>query len=587
MDIIVNPNLLKFATRFLDRTKPMRSVSDFIVKKPLCPENSPVLQPFERCKPEKTGVSSKDISAFLNEAVNIKKLNLHGVLIIKDGRVICECNIGGYEGKYWHACHSLSKSVTATAIGMLIDEGKLSLDDKPYKILEKRVSTLLSLGYRNLTVRHLITMTSGASFAEAGTVVEKNWTRAYFESGVSFKAGQRFNYNSLNSYILSCIVKEVSGESLSQYLEKRLFAPLGINTYYWENSPEGIENGGWGLYLRREDIAKIAQLYLDNGLWNGKRIISEKWVRQATFPHIKTSSDTGDFDYGYHIWAKRDNTAFLFNGMFCQDALVLKEQRMIIVTNAGIEQLFQQSEYYKLIDKYFVNNNTEKTKIPKLNRLLKKLSGKNTFKPPMLVSHKPRFITNSCGKLFASKAYVKTPFNGAQRDTATACCGILPLAEQGLRNKYTSGIKSIALLKEGRAIYLDITEDEEILRLPIILGKRVKTILNLSGSDYFVLVSSKISKDEDDNDLLVVRLDFPEVASTRIMKLYFTQNALKVKMSEAPGMGLVRLFADSIENTLTKNKFVSDVVSIFDADGIFCKLEKRFEPTFSLDIVEH
>lgn len=581
MDIAVNTNLFKYATRMLDRNNKMTAMTDHVPHKPLCPINTKISQEFPRALPEKMGISSKTIAAFLNECINIKKLNLHGIMIIKDGYVICESDIGPYSSGLWHVCHSLSKTVTATAIGMLIDEGKLSLDDRVAKLLEKRVRPIHTLGYRNLTVRHLLTMTSGASFAETGTVVEKNWLRAYFESGVTFKAGTKYHYNSLNSYVLSALVKEITGQGLCEYLKGRLFEPLGIETYHWELSPEGIENGGWGLYLMREDIAKLAQLYLNNGIWNNKRIISEKWVKSATFTHVKTPEYTGDFDYGYHIWVNSEKEAFLFNGMFCQDALVLKKQRMIIVTNGGLEQLFQQSEYYKLIFKYFYYGEGPEAAPKSLKSMLKRLNVNTVEKTP-LFSRVPKGLSDIVGITYNAEDVGNMLFKGAQRATATASCGILPLAEQGLRNSYAEGIKSITVSKEGKKYFLSVQEGSVVNKIPFIIGKTVKTVLRLSQTDYHVAVSSRCGKNEDGVMTVILRLDFLEVASTRYIKLYIYGSALSVKMSEEPGLGLVRRFADEIENMLMTNKFVSDVVSLIDADAIFCKLEKRFEPTFVL-----
>jgi hypothetical protein len=312
------------------------------------------------------------------------------------------------------------------AIGMLVDEGKLSLDDNVIKILDKKVSLFSSLGYRNLTLRHLLTMTSGATFAEVGTVVEKNWLKAYFESGVSFQHGKRFNYNSLNSYVLSCIVKEVSGEGLCDYLKPRLFDPLGIKSYYWEKSPEGIENGGWGLYLKREDVAKLAQLYLDDGVWQGKRILSKKWIRESTSPSVNTPEEFGSFDYGYHIWCNKSKNSFLFNGMFCQDALVLRDQRIIIITNGGIEQLFQQSEYYGIIERYFNTDNPEIPYKKNMNRVVKGLATKKAGKKRIFASQRlPKAVVDdgSCGQLVGEGIALRRHHDGHTRVYLTAVNG--------------------------------------------------------------------------------------------------------------------------------------------------------------------
>ncbi len=579
MDIFVNANLLKHFMHMLNRSSPIKQGCDHVMKKPLCDPDIKGDQGFERCKPEDKGISSYVISAFLDEAVNKYGLDLHGVTIIKDGAIICEAQIGAYHPEIYHACHSLSKTVTAMAIGMLIDEGLLSLDDKAAKLLEKRVSPIHTLGYRTLTVRHLLTMTSGASFSEAGVAVEKNWLRAYFESGVSFRPGERFHYNSLNSYVLSCIVKEVSGEGLSSFLEKRLFSKMGIKNYHWELSPEGVEAGGWGLYLTREDAAKLGRLYLDKGMWNGKRLISEEWIKLSTKPWVKTPDEYGAFDYGFHLWCDKHGKTFLFNGMFCQDVLVIKDKRIIIATNGGVEQLFQQSEYYKLIDKYFVSDNVAVEKKIRLKPLLTRLkNGKRRIIPMRLPSEMKKLI----GTDFYAEDYSSNPFKGAQMLGNALSVGSLPMVEQMLRNSYAAGIRSITLNKEGKTVFLDINEADGIKRIPITLGKWKKTVLSYGVTSYHAAAYSTVSKNEDGLYVLKVRLIFPEVASTRIIKICYDRDSILVRMLEQPGMTLIRMFTASIEDALKKKKTVADIVSLFDSDAVFCKLEKRFEPVFML-----
>ena len=583
MDIIVNPNILKYLLRLLDRTNSMKQISDHVAEKPLFDPVTVSEFAFKRVRPEEAGVSSYLIGSFLHEVIKVKKLDIHGILIIKDGNVICDAKTNGFDVNYPHVWHSLSKSVTSMAIGMLIDEGKLSLDDKVFKLLEKRVGPLSTLAYRNLTVRHLLTMTSGASFAEVGTVVEKNWLRSYFESGVSFQPGKKFNYNSLNSYVLSCIVKEVSGQGLCDYLKPRLFAPLGIKDFHWEKSPEGIENGGWGLYMCREDVAKLAQLYLDNGIWNGRRIISEKWIAYSTTPWVKTPDEFGDFDYGCHIWCNKHKNSFLFNGMFCQDALVLRDKRTVIVTNGGIEQLFQQSEYYNIIDKYF---NAENPSIPyniHCKKVIKDISGKNSvWKKPILCKRLPKAIKKSLGVIYYGSDVKGAPFKGAQRGGSTVSYGILPLTEQLVRNYYATGIRSACLRSESNGICLDIEEGEGIKRLPIVINKTVNTTLKFGQTEYRASVNSRITQNEDGVKTLMIRLTFPEISSTRYIKVCFLNDRLGISMSESPGLGLIWMFADNIERIIKKNKTISDVVSRIDSDSIFLKLEKRFEPDFTL-----
>ena len=591
MDIIVNANLLRHSYKILDRSSPITPFVDHVFSKPLCPTDVKINSSFERTIPEKKGIPSYVIRDFLYDVFKIKKLPLHGITVIKDGSVICDVDASGYSSKIYHACHSLSKSVTATAIGMLIDEGKLSLNDKVVKILEKRIPGIYTLAYRNLTVKHLLTMTSGASFSELGIAVEKNWVNAYFGSRATFEAGKKFHYNSLNTYILSVIVKEISGKGLIEYLRPRLFDPLGIELYHWELSPEGVEVGGWGLYLRREDAAKIGQLYLDNGVWNGKRIISESWVKRATRAAVRTPKETGDLDYGYHFWADKEGNRFLLNGMFCQDVYVIRDKRIVIACNGAVEQLFQQSDYYGLIDKYFISELSYPHYEIKLNSLIKEISSEKKD-PFRFFKRLPKEISSAVDVSFVAERTDKTAFKGAQKVGNCHSYGILPLYEQMLRNYYSGGIRTITLRKDSKNLYLDILEEDGNKRLPLVIDGMSCTVLKFGTTEYRASIHTKLSRDEYENPVIRIRIDFPEISSSRYIKLYFKDGGLLVRMSEMPGMGLIRMFANEIENGIKKNKVISDMISLLDADSVFLKLEKRLEPAFVLvpdrsEIIQH
>ncbi len=582
MDILVNTSLLRYVKRFLDRSSPMKAQIKYTMPKPLCPLGQDNIKPMPRALPEIVGLPSSVISSFLNEAINECGLDLHGVTVAKDGKIVCEAEVGPYRTEYYHVSHSFSKSVTAMAIGMLIDEGKLSLDSKVVKLLENKIPPIAMISYRSLTVRHLLTMTSGASFAETGVTVEKKWLKAFFESSPTTAPGKKFHYNSLNTYVLSCIVKEVTGESLTKYLEKRLFQPLGITNYHWEISPEGIECGGWGLYITREDMIKLGQLYLDEGIYDGKRVISEGWIKMSTMPWIKTPDEYGPFEYGYHVWADKENKSFLFNGMFCQDVLVLREQRIVIATNGGLEQLFQQSEYYKLIYKYFDVESFRP--IPKAKNLIKLLRDlKSGGRYHLFAPKIPSDIKKNIGKVYRADDYSKKPLKGIQKKGNPLACGVLPMTEQMLRNCYATGIRSFALNKERKMLFLDVEEGDGVKRIPITIDRWTDTVLHFGNTDYRASAYSTVSKNEDGFRLLKIKLSFPEIASTRIIKIYFGHGSLLVTMSESPGMELVRIFADVLEDSLKTHKLLSDVVSLIDADSIFLKLERRFEPSFTLD----
>ncbi len=591
MDIIIQSRFFKHLLKLFDRSAPTEPPIKQLINKPLCPHNIPELMPLERVTPEDVGVSSAYIADFIKELSDEKSLDIHGVMIMKDGKLICDAEFGAYRSEFWHSEHSLGKSVTAMAIGMLIDDGKLSLDDSAVKILEKKVPPLSLITHKAITVRHLLTMTSGIAFAESGAVVEDNWLRAYFESRIKTEPGKVFNYNSMNTYILSCIVKKVSGVTLREFLKPRLFEPLGISVMHWETAADGNEIGGWGLYMRREDVAKLGRLYLDGGVYNGKRIISEKWIKEATSRLISAPETAGDFDYGYQTWSGRKTDSFLFNGMFGQDMIAFPKTKTAVILNGGVEQIFQQSVYYDIIQKYFGGDFAQTAPLKKdrkaekqLKQVLEGISSVKSKKRGLFSAKRifaPEFLKNAVGSTYS----VKLGEGGITRTESiagTANLGVLPLMEQVLRNSYTKGITSFAFHENGGVYILEVKEGSDTLRLPISLGETVYTVLRMSDTEYHTAVTSESAYDENGRGVLKLRISFPEISSSRFIKIYFDGGILDVKMSEIPGMGLASYAANAVSDALKDKKTVAGIISKIDPDLIYYKLKNTVEPEFRL-----
>ncbi|MEG0355074.1 MAG: serine hydrolase [Lachnospiraceae bacterium] len=230
---------------------------EYVPQKPSFPKEEEYEQPLERTAPETQGVSSELLYQFLKELSEDEKMDMHHMMVLKNGKVISECSFAPYPKGMWHITHSLCKSITGMAIGMLIEEGKLSLEDRVIDIFGKRKNILGAIRQRDVTVKHLLNMTSNVSFNEAGIIWGNEWTKGFLESAVHDTPGTGFEYNSMNSYMLSAIVTELTGQSMMEYLEPRLWEPLGITKVFWETSPQKITKGGWGLFLCAEDAAKL------------------------------------------------------------------------------------------------------------------------------------------------------------------------------------------------------------------------------------------------------------------------------------------------------------------------------------------
>lgn len=259
-------------------------------------------------------------------------------MLVRHGKVVAEGWWNPYRADLRHTLYSLSKSFTATAVGFARAEGKLALTDKVLSFFPDDLPDSISPNLQQLTVRDLLTMSVGMATEPMAIVASDNWARGFLAAPIRYQPGTKFLYNSAATYMLSAIVQKVTGQSVLDYLQPRLFDPLGIAKPDWETDPKGINTGGWGLRLHTEDIAKFAQLFLQKGVWNGKQILPAGWVEEASTAHIIQHPDlpeaqraNSDWEqgYGYQMWRCRNN-AFRGDGAFGQYAIVMPEQDAVI-----------------------------------------------------------------------------------------------------------------------------------------------------------------------------------------------------------------------------------------------------------------
>lgn len=196
--------------------------------------------------------------------------DLHSIMIVQHGNVLAEKWMSEGKEDEPHVLNSVSKTFTASAIGFAIAEGKLKLTDKVISFFPDQLPANISENLEAMTIHDLLTMTCGhdgdlRSNERAARNADKGWVEQFLAYPVDHKPGTFFAYNSPGTYMLSAIVQKVTGEKLVDYLYPRLFRPLGIVNVKWQESPEGINCGGWGLYLKTEDLAKMGQLFLQKG----------------------------------------------------------------------------------------------------------------------------------------------------------------------------------------------------------------------------------------------------------------------------------------------------------------------------------
>ena len=292
-----------------------------------------------RSTPEAQGVSSAGILAFV-EAADRTIDSLHSVMVLRHGQVVAEGWWTPYDAATRHELYSLSKSFTSTAVGLAVAEGRLSIDDPVLKFFPEDAPGSPSANLRSMRVRDLLRMATGHQ-DEPPTAADKISARSFLAQPVPHKPGSHFKYNTAATFMQSAIVQKVTGQTVRDYLQPRLFAPLGIEDPVWNPSFQGISLGGYGLNVRTEDIARFGQLYLQKGRWEGRQLVPAAWVEQATALQVANGSNPrSDWDqgYGYQFWRSR-NGAYRGDGAFGQYCIVMPAQDAVVAITSGVKDM--------------------------------------------------------------------------------------------------------------------------------------------------------------------------------------------------------------------------------------------------------
>lgn len=547
---------------------------DYFPQKPDFPFDAVYEQAFVRATPESQGISSDLFAALLRELDASKDTEMHHFMALRHGKVICECNFAPYPKGMWHITHSMCKSITGMAIGMLIEEEKLKLDENIYDIFPDHINAFSKIFRPVITVENLLTMTSGVTFNESGIVSGNDWLGSFLNASVNGKPGTEFQYNSLNTYVLSAIVTKRTGETLTEYLTPRLFGPLGITKYYWETCPKGITKGGWGLFLCAEDMAKLGQLYLQRGKWNGQQLVSEYWIEISTARHLKTQNDT--YGYGYQLWMEQRPGSFEYNGMLGQNVIIYPDMDMVLVTNAGNKEMFQDCIMLNIIRKYFPVNYHPADVLPEnplSHSLLKRLcgeleNGENNNRSTSLRGRWKRNVVSR--RKHSDKKYsyrisaaVDRPsdhhsfmraVSGRTYVMEQQNIGIAPLFVQVFHNNMTDGISEISFTYDAGNFYVSFTEGEVIHKLPVGFGRAADGCVDLHGEHYLVATLGEFARDENDIPVLKLEVTFIEECVKRKAHIFFHEdNGIEIRWNETPGKKMILAGLSSITEELSGN----------------------------------
>lgn len=274
-------------------------------------------------------------------------LDLHSFMLYRHGKVVAEGWSWPYESCQPHIMHSLTKSVTACGVGLAMAEGHFSLEDKVAAFFDDELPDVVNDKLATMSVRDLLTMQAGHAESVSGSVfrpIKTSWVEEFFKIPVVKEPGIEFLYSSALSFMLSAIVTRTTGEAVRDYLEPRMFQPLGISGLTWGASPNGINSGGNGLTWMTADSLKLGVLHLNKGQWDGEQVLPQSWVEEATRAQVP------DGNYGYQWWVNEAADAYYAEGAFGQFSVVFPKHDAVLAITAGVPR---GSPLESLIFKHF------------------------------------------------------------------------------------------------------------------------------------------------------------------------------------------------------------------------------------------
>jgi len=297
-----------------------------------------------RAAPREAGVNAAVVDAFLDDAA-AAGLDIHGLMLHRAGRVVAEGWWWPYRADRPRIMHSATKSVLACAIGMALEEGLFRLRDTVISFFPERRPQVVDARLAAMTVEDLLTMRAGHAAETSGSIwrgIRTSWTDEFFNIPVVYQPGTTYVYTSAASYMLSAILTKVTGQTLHEYLKPRFFEPLGIIGEQWDLGPDNVNPGGNGLTMTTADLLKLGVLHAQNGVWEGRRILSEAWIAEATRSH-------GD-NYGYQ-WTTTPDGPYLAIGIFMQFVMVFpRHQAALAIVGAAQEGSL---EFLPVVQRHF------------------------------------------------------------------------------------------------------------------------------------------------------------------------------------------------------------------------------------------
>ncbi len=290
-----------------------------------------------RSTPAAEGINTQAVINMMDSLMSLPECDIHHVMVVRHGKVVAELHPAPFRAEDSHTLYSASKTFTALAVGCAIDENLLRLDDRVMTFFPDKRTHRVSDNMADMTVRDLLMMASGVKPDWTMRNNSMDWVKDWLAKSVDDKPGSLFQYDSMCTFMLSAIVQRVTGYTMLEYLQKKLFAPMHITVADWETSPDGINTGGWGLRVQAETMAKLGLLLLNKGNWNGEQLVGANYVTDACSRLIDggaketVPATDGNQGYGYQVWQSKWPGSFRADGAMGQYTVVVPQEDLVVV----------------------------------------------------------------------------------------------------------------------------------------------------------------------------------------------------------------------------------------------------------------
>lgn len=500
-------------------------------------------------------LNAQRVSEFLQDILTDRSCAVDGLAVCRGENLLLAGYRPPYSGRNPHITNSTCKTVTAIAAMFAVSEHLLLEGDTVLSFFPEYETLLTPRYVKQMTVYHLLTMTSCSKCNEAASVTETDWVKAFLLSDCSQEPGSKFIYNSMNTYMLAAILTRVTGMSLMDYLKERFFAPLGINHIKWELCPKGIERGGWGLHISLEGMCKIGLFLANDGAFAGKQLLHPLFIRRMKAIRISQETDQLAEGYGFQLW-HLPHGLYMLSGMYGQHVIIDERHKLVVATNAHNDKMFPDSALVSKIisfmtDKSLYQPGTALQEKLHYRQLLQQMDTfRQGFDLRQYSVNKP-YIACRMEMLRQNKkkrerlSGLLDIFEGKRLHIDQASFKLFPYMLQGMyqcppfhvtdmvfrRTEYTW---KLCFYKERNR--RDNGTNREKMIIEAGLNEYYRQNIQIGDEEKEIAVKAYPAVDEDEHDVIFVDIVFPDAGFSRVIKFFLLEDRIGMECLEYPDM---------------------------------------------------